>query len=362
MNEYNELKYRAKKHSKRQKGLSPFCNFLENPVGGMETFNNSTCMGEDINTNNQEEVRIATNNSGDYLVKAGSGDGYTVFNQSDVRIGHITANDNETASDRFKMKNFDKEDNEPEVEVRESLNIREHLNNIDKKSYNKYDLLNLYESVKHTDALNNRLSNLLKENKSIDSIYKALRNAYSLNESFDFDDEYDFGDGEVSQGASFFSDGYDWKWIRRIGDVEHLDFDNWAVWMAFRPEDENIPEGRNVVNFFVVDEDTGFIDWGPVETEKEAREFLQSKVSDWEDYEFGEQLKKESDPFKKEKLKREINKLEDEILDASEDEYSYRQGSLIKAKNRLEEAPSEDDLGTILYDDDREHIVTKHGL
>lgn len=106
-----------------------------------------------------------------------------------------------------------------------------------------------------------------------------------LGEDTDDDDpEYvsDFSDGEVESGMTFFEDGYDWKWVRRVGDVQHLDFDNWAVWMAFRPEDESNPSGRNVVNFFVVDEDTGFIDWGPVDTAEEALEFLQSKVDDWE--------------------------------------------------------------------------------
>lgn len=103
----------------------------------------------------------------------------------------------------------------------------------------------------------------------------------------------DFSDGEVEPGMTFFADGYDWKWIRRIGDVVHLDFDNWAVWMAFRPEDENNPEGPNVVQFFIVDEDTGFIDWGPVDTMQEAQEFLQSKVNDWE---MDESLTEEANP------------------------------------------------------------------
>ena len=118
-----------------------------------------------------------------------------------------------------------------------------------------------------------------------------------MGEDADDDDEpeyvSDFSDGEVEPGMTFFADGYDWKWIRRIGDVVHLDFDNWAVWMAFRPEDENNPSGPNVVQFFIVDEDTGFIDWGPVDTMKEAQEFLQSKVDDWEDddYDIDESMK-----------------------------------------------------------------------
>lgn len=102
-----------------------------------------------------------------------------------------------------------------------------------------------------------------------------------LNEDFDYESD-SWNDGEVEQGKSFFEDGYDWKWMRRVGDVVHLDFDNWAVWMAFRPEDENNIHGRNVVAFFIVDEDTGFIDWGPCETYEEANEFLESKKNDWE--------------------------------------------------------------------------------
>lgn len=102
-----------------------------------------------------------------------------------------------------------------------------------------------------------------------------------LNEDFEYEND-SWDDGEVEQGKSFFEDGYDWKWIRRVGDVQHLDFDNWAVWMAFRPEDENNPQGRNVIGFFLVDEDTGFIDWGPCDTYEEAKEFLDSKVQDWE--------------------------------------------------------------------------------
>ena len=39
---------------------------------------------------------------------------------------------------------------------------------------------------------------------------------------------------------------------------------------------------------FVVDTDTGFIDWGPCDTVKEAQEFLQSKVNDWENDDINE--------------------------------------------------------------------------
>ena len=116
-----------------------------------------------------------------------------------------------------------------------------------------------------------------------------------LNEDFDYEID-SWSDNEVESGKSFFQDGYDWKWLKRVGDVVHLDFDNWAVWMAFRPEQELNPRGRNVVAFFLVDEDTGFIDWGPCETYEEAKEFLDSKVDDYnadeDDIEFVDNRKK----------------------------------------------------------------------
>jgi len=87
------------------------------------------------------------------------------------------------------------------------------------------------------------------------------------------DDFSDFDDGEVREGGLFDADGEEWEWLESESDVVHLDFDNWQVWSA-----SNGPE----VAFFVVDIDTGFIDWGPCDTKDEAKEFLQSKVNDWE--------------------------------------------------------------------------------
>lgn len=75
---------------------------------------------------------------------------------------------------------------------------------------------------------------------------------------------------------NFDAEGQEFTWVRRHGDVEHLDFDNWAVWEAYCHDDAE-------TYYFIVDEDTGFIDWGPVDTLEEAQEFLASKVSDWED-------------------------------------------------------------------------------
>lgn len=381
-----DLKKRAEYHKKNQKGLSPFgIGLFDNPVGSMETFNNSTCMGEELNESNGQEdfntvkslLKIASEGSDNEKVKAVSDvvealpeDAVVeLFNDLTEVFNDITLTDKNkddianSAGINYEGQGPDLlskfldfidihqqcKDNPklvksvvmvilsivmileptPVVEIilaiistlpanwistlvsvlswlqpgtwlpalanysydkskgKNMVDIKENLNQRDIRTGNAYDLLNLYSSLRLDDNQRNNLIEMLACNSTNESVYNFLASGCktTLNEDADNYESDGWDDDGVVQGASFFCDGYDWKWIRRIGDVEHLDFDNWAVWMAFRPEDENRPEGRNIVNFFVVDEDTGFIDWGPVETEKEAREFLQSKVSDWdEDY------------------------------------------------------------------------------
>ena len=93
--------------------------------------------------------------------------------------------------------------------------------------------------------------------------------------TYNYDDELamDLDDDAVQAGKTFIEDGHEWQWIKQSGDVEHIDFDSWAVWFA---TDVDTQDG----GYFIVDIDTGFIDWGPVDTEEEAKEFLQSKVDD----------------------------------------------------------------------------------
>ena len=94
--------------------------------------------------------------------------------------------------------------------------------------------------------------------------------AESLKE--DYDDETDFEEeelgyfGEVEEGVSFFEDGEEWTWEERIAGPVHIDFDNWSVWKAKNEDSKRV--------YFVVDEDTGFIDWGPVENQTEAQVVL----------------------------------------------------------------------------------------
>lgn len=115
----------------------------------------------------------------------------------------------------------------------------------------------------------------------------------TLNESDDTDILYDMEDWDednttVTAGNQFIEDGYTWMWFKQCGDTVHLDFDNWAVWWAYRREDEDDEDSAAISGFFVVDTDTGFIDWGPCDTVKEAQEFLQSKVTDWENDDINE--------------------------------------------------------------------------
>lgn len=135
--------------------------------------------------------------------------------------------------------------------------------------------MNKYK-VKYT--LNEKLhwTNILAENEhtAAKNVYKQISEAYPDDDYEYVDIESDFDDGEVMEGTSFITDGYEYKWIGRMGDSVHLDFDNWAVWAA-----EN--QDTNEIQFFIVEEDTGFIDWGPVDTAKEAIEFLQSKIDDY---------------------------------------------------------------------------------
>ena len=141
-------------------------------------------------------------------------------------------------------------------------------------------------------------------NKYKDEDLHLVSNRYSPDDpgddEYDIDDT-DFNDVEVEEGNRFFADGKDYTWEERIAGPIHLDFDNWAVWSA--RESVNIldyatekPGGGYKVDkdavmkaymaapvvYFVVDEDTGFIDWGPCDTDIEAKDFLNGKQNDWE--------------------------------------------------------------------------------
>ena len=123
-------------------------------------------------------------------------------------------------------------------------------------------------------------SNIIKQIKELKGIDESV-----VSSSHEFDDDADdlsyYYDDEsweepgVNPRKDFDADGREYTWVKRHGDVLHLDFDNWAVWEAYCHDDAES-------YYFIVDEDTGFIDWGPCETQQEAQDFLDSKKFDWD--------------------------------------------------------------------------------
>ena len=62
---------------------------------------------------NEDEQRLATNSKGEYLVRASSGLGYTVYNRSNVAIGGFEEDDDNTAITRFRRGNIKEAAEEP---------------------------------------------------------------------------------------------------------------------------------------------------------------------------------------------------------------------------------------------------------
>jgi hypothetical protein len=170
----------------------------------------------------------------------------------------------------------------------------------------KLKIVDLARSVDNTFPWYTR-NNLAKFNK-LESLKEAVDN------EIDLDYETDFDDGEVEEGNTFIEDGRTWSWIERIAGPIHLDFDNWSVWSArdwdyieekvkpllVNKEEFNVEVLTKIydeaeVAYFVVDEDTGFIDWGPVETSIEAQDFLNGKVEDYENDEEHEEIEIEEE-------------------------------------------------------------------
>lgn len=133
-------------------------------------------------------------------------------------------------------------------------------------------------------------------------VTKSTVEASSYYDPSDVDDFFnDFlpEDDEVVTDGTFDYEGEEYVWIGPRSDTIHLDFDNWCVWEAVKAEDatKQYEKGTDADSwYFVVDTDTGFIDWGPCDTLKEARDFLNSKVGDW-----NEEVNSSTKPSKKNK-------------------------------------------------------------
>lgn len=107
------------------------------------------------------------------------------------------------------------------------------------------------------------------ENWIIDMIYPIKNSSNPVDA-----DDYGYDDYEDDEEDTFIENGHEYRYIEPHGDIAHLDFDSWQVW-----ECQDIDTGEEA--YFVIDNDTKFIDWGPCDTLEEAEEFLQGKIDDY---------------------------------------------------------------------------------
>lgn len=153
-----------------------------------------------------------------------------------------------------------------------------------------------------------------KDDANEDGLYDDIEDEDDIVEEEYDDYESDFDDGDVTAGDTFDYEGTEYEWVQQYGDVAHLDFDSWAIWEACPIDnDEDDPECK----FFIVDVDTGFIDW-ECNSLEEAEEFLQSKIDDYElDEDLEADVKKCNDEFMDKgmsQIKRGIDKIPMESL------------------------------------------------
>lgn len=211
--------------------------------------------------------------------------------------------------------------------------------------------------------------------------YKPESLKEAIDDEIDLDYETDFDEDRVEEGNTFIEDGTEWCWIERIAGPVHLDFDNWSVWSArnwdqvqdawhnidietrkeainsrdtdFFIEVINSVYDQAEVAYFVVEEDTGFIDWGPVETQTEAQDFLNGKVEDYENDEEYEEVEVEEESLKESINQNDVFKFLDEIKD-----------TVSSFKNRVQEVSeyfniSEDEAEDFVYDWEQEESLTE---
>ena len=105
------------------------------------------------------------------------------------------------------------------------------------------------------------------------------------NDPLRYDDDYEMSDfsDAVKTGIEFDAEGEEYVWFKPLSEIYHMDFDNWQLWSAIHRlyDTYGTNDEHDELAYFVVDIDTGFIDWGPCDTEAEAKEFLESKYDDY---------------------------------------------------------------------------------
>lgn len=96
------------------------------------------------------------------------------------------------------------------------VNIREALNQMDKDTNCKYDLVTLYEGYNFNDEEKKEIAKMISDNEDAEVIYDRLSDKFGKDVDFDDDDISDvkesFGDDLIdSQYVDDISDGY-WSW------------------------------------------------------------------------------------------------------------------------------------------------------
>lgn len=113
---------------------------------------------------------------------------------------------------------------------------------------------------------------------------EVTRSTVEASSYYGSDDVDETSDGFLSEDDTFICEGEEYVWIGPISDTLHLDSGNWCVQEAVKVDDatKQYENGTDADSwYFVVDTDTGLIDWGPCDTYQEAQEFLDSKVDDY---------------------------------------------------------------------------------
>lgn len=146
---------------------------------------------------------------------------------------------------------------------RDSLDVEEALNCIDKATCNRYDLRNLYECQRWPKESKKHLQEMLKKRVAPSTLYTYLTESSlsSINEDID--------DWRVGQTV-FADDGYDYKIVNTL-DVKDVDGYELAV-VALMPEDISNPriDDPDFQYAVMLDDE---LEWGLCDTYDEAKEW-----------------------------------------------------------------------------------------
>lgn len=156
----------------------------------------------------------------------------------------------EEANEKYEFDEFD-------YGYNESINLREALNFIDSKTFNKYDLLNTYLSKDFSTDQKLKLVEMIKQKASAQKLYEYMN------------DEFD-NDWRI--GLELFENGKSYKVISVL-DARDVDDYELAIVGAIGNEASYAEEE---VYFVLLD---GDVEWGPVDTAEEAFEWA-SDVQD----------------------------------------------------------------------------------